>query len=94
MQYRDDSSSDLLWIYSSQNVFQIAGTPLSSSSESPASLLTRARSTVAGVTLLLYDQALTFSEEVRLVWKAPWNFAKALFLFVSTRLRPIVHYGT
>ncbi|KDQ11806.1 hypothetical protein BOTBODRAFT_447375 [Botryobasidium botryosum FD-172 SS1] len=32
--------------------------------------------------VLLYDIALTFDREVRLVWRAPWNLAKGLFLFL------------
>ncbi|KDQ16567.1 hypothetical protein BOTBODRAFT_186562 [Botryobasidium botryosum FD-172 SS1] len=33
-------------------------------------------------TLLCYDHAITFGEEVRLVWNAPWNLAKFLYLFL------------
>ncbi|KDQ11755.1 hypothetical protein BOTBODRAFT_189607 [Botryobasidium botryosum FD-172 SS1] len=36
--------------------------------------------------VLLYDLALTFEREIRLVWRAPWNLAKGLFLFVSIYL--------
>ncbi|KDQ16568.1 hypothetical protein BOTBODRAFT_186563 [Botryobasidium botryosum FD-172 SS1] len=32
--------------------------------------------------VLLYDHALTFDAEVRLVWRAPWNLAKYLFLTI------------
>ncbi|KDQ16435.1 hypothetical protein BOTBODRAFT_30777 [Botryobasidium botryosum FD-172 SS1] len=38
--------------------------------------------TVAAVTFLIYDHALTFEQEIRLVWRAPWNFAKTVFLFI------------
>lgn len=34
-----------------------------------------------GLVFLLYDHALTFSDEVELVWKAKPSFAKRLFLF-------------
>lgn len=34
-----------------------------------------------GLVFLLYDHALTFSDEVELVWKAKPSFAKHLFLF-------------
>jgi hypothetical protein len=34
----------------------------------------------AGLSLLLYDHLLTFSDEVDLVWKAPNSFSKWAFL--------------
>jgi len=34
----------------------------------------------AGLVCLLYDHALTFSEEVSLIWRAPRSFAKFAFL--------------
>jgi len=37
---------------------------------------------VAALVVLTYDQTLTFDQEIRLVWNAPWNLAKALFLFI------------
>jgi len=33
-------------------------------------------------TLLCYDHVITFGEEVRLVWNAPWNLAKIMYLFL------------
>jgi len=36
----------------------------------------------SSIVVLLYDLTLTFEREVRLVWKAPWNLAKGLFLFL------------
>ncbi|KDR66741.1 hypothetical protein GALMADRAFT_216830 [Galerina marginata CBS 339.88] len=36
---------------------------------------------VAAATLLVWDILLTFDKEVNLVWRADWNFMKALYLF-------------
>jgi len=37
---------------------------------------------VAALVVITYDHALTLDEEIRLVWSAPWNLAKSLFLFI------------
>jgi len=37
---------------------------------------------VAGLTFLLYDHIISFSDEVELVWKARWTFPKAIFLLL------------
>ncbi|KDQ16820.1 hypothetical protein BOTBODRAFT_241473 [Botryobasidium botryosum FD-172 SS1] len=37
---------------------------------------------VASLVVLSYDHALTLNDEVRLVWSAPWNTAKLLFLWI------------
>jgi len=36
----------------------------------------------AAITILIYDHALTSEQEMRLVWRAPWNLAKTVFLFI------------
>jgi len=36
----------------------------------------------AGLAFLLYDHIISFSDEVELVWKAKWTFAKAIFLLL------------
>ncbi|KAH7921191.1 hypothetical protein BV22DRAFT_747719 [Leucogyrophana mollusca] len=35
---------------------------------------------VAGYTILVWDYILTFADEVRYIWMAPWTLSKALFL--------------
>lgn len=40
-------------------------------------------SSVPGLVCLVYDHALTFEDEVRLVWRARWTVVKFAFLFVS-----------
>ena len=42
--------------------------------------LTSARRKVAGLAALLYDHALTISDEIRLIWAAPRSFLKWIFL--------------
>lgn len=37
---------------------------------------------IAGYVLMLYDHILTFDEEVRFIWAAPWTLPKALFLII------------
>jgi len=45
--------------------------------------------------ILFYDHGLTLDREIRLIWKAPWNLAKALFIFIRyyTPLSIIVDIG-
>lgn len=37
---------------------------------------------IAGYVLMLYDHILTFDEEVRFIWAAPWTLPKTLFLII------------
>lgn len=37
---------------------------------------------IAGYVLMLYDHTLTFDEEVRFIWAAPWTLPKTLFLII------------
>jgi len=45
------------------------------------SLQTTRFSTLASFMVLLYDQVLTFEDEVTFVWRFPWSFGKILFLW-------------
>ncbi|KIY65568.1 hypothetical protein CYLTODRAFT_492220 [Cylindrobasidium torrendii FP15055 ss-10] len=44
----------------------------------------------AGLTLLLYDHALTFQDEVSLIWAAPSTLPKWLFLFMRYTVPAII----
>ncbi|KAH7921190.1 hypothetical protein BV22DRAFT_1038954 [Leucogyrophana mollusca] len=35
---------------------------------------------IAGYTFLVWDHLLTFEDEFRYIWKAPWTVSKAMFL--------------
>ncbi|TFK84171.1 hypothetical protein K466DRAFT_602229 [Polyporus arcularius HHB13444] len=64
------SANDHFWQY----VFQ--------DPEFVGSFVTYNVSLVAAACLLYYDYFLTFADEVRVVWKAPWSLATVLFLLI------------
>ncbi|KAG0691855.1 hypothetical protein DFH29DRAFT_1009997 [Suillus ampliporus] len=43
-------------------------------------LCVRKTSSAAGHTLLVYDYFLTFDDEIRYIWNAPWTVVKVMFL--------------
>ncbi|KAG8958265.1 hypothetical protein FRC03_009298 [Tulasnella sp. 419] len=52
--------------------------------------------TIAGATLLFYDHALTFGDEIRLIWPARLSLVKVLFLinrYVTPAFQAYVAYG-
>ncbi|KAG8698677.1 hypothetical protein FRC08_005766, partial [Ceratobasidium sp. 394] len=44
---------------------------------------------VAGVCVLAYDHILTFSDEVRLVWKRKWSIVSTIFV-LNRYITPLV----